>query len=64
LHDKLRFTITVVSLTFAIVMVMYNMGMFYGVTGDSVTLVDRAHAGAQADVWVAKAGVGESIWIA
>ncbi len=54
LHDKMRFSITVVSLMFAIVMVIYDMGMFFGVTGDSVTMVDRA----QANWWIAKEGEG------
>ncbi len=50
LHDKLRLVITVISLGFAIVMMIYDIGMFYGVTQDSVTLVDRA----QAQLWVSK----------
>lgn len=49
-HDKLRFTITVASLGFAIVMTVYDLAMFYGVTSDSVALVD--HAGA--DLWGAE----------
>jgi putative ABC transport system permease protein len=50
LHDKLRFVITVVSLGFAILMIVSDVGMFYGVTEDSVTLIDRA----QAQLWVSK----------
>ena len=50
LHDKLRFLITLVSLGFAMVMTVYDVGMFYGVTEDSVTLIDRA----QAQLWVSK----------
>lgn len=50
LHDKLRFVITVVSLGFAIVMTVYDMGMFFGVTGDSVNLIERAHA----ELWVSE----------
>lgn len=52
LHDKLRFGITVVSLGFAIVMMVYDVGMFFGVTGDSVNLIDRAHA----ELWVSEEG--------
>jgi putative ABC transport system permease protein len=50
LHDKLRLAITVVSLGFTIVMMVYDMGMFFGVTGDSVNMIDRAHA----DLWVSE----------
>ena len=52
LHDKLRFAITVVSLGFAIVMIVYDTAMFFGVTGDSVSLIDRS----QAQLWVFKKG--------
>ena len=48
LHDKMRFLITVFSLGFAILMAVYDIGMFFGVTGDSVALVDRAGA----ELWV------------
>jgi putative ABC transport system permease protein len=49
-HDKLRFFITVVSLGFAIVMTIYDLAMFFGVTSDSVALIDRA----QAELWISK----------
>jgi len=44
LHDKARFLITVVSLGFAIVMIVYDMMMFFGVTEENLNLVDRAGA--------------------
>jgi putative ABC transport system permease protein len=50
LHDKLRLAITVVSLGFTVVMMVYDMGMFFGVTGDSVNMIDRAHA----NLWVSE----------
>ena len=50
LHDKLRFVITVVSLGAAIIMTVYDAGMFFGVTGDSVNMIDRAHA----ELWVSE----------
>jgi putative ABC transport system permease protein len=50
LHDKLRFLITVASLGFTIVMMVYNMGVFFGVVGDDGALIDRAHA----DLWVSE----------
>jgi putative ABC transport system permease protein len=52
LHDKLRFVITVASLGVAIVMTIYDVGMFFGVTGDSVNLIDRAHA----ELWLFEDG--------
>ena len=55
LHDKVRFIITVVSLGFAIVMIVYDMGMFFSVTGESVSLIDCA----QANLWVFEKGSGQ-----
>ena len=52
LHDKVRFAITVASLGFAMVMIVYDMGMFFGVTGESVNLIDRAGA----DLWLLETG--------
>ena len=54
LHDRLRFIITVVSLGVAIVMILYDLGMFISVTSDSVNVVNHASA----DVWVAQKGEG------
>jgi len=51
-HDKLRLFITVASLAFAIVMIVYNMGMFFGTVGESVSLIDHAAA----DLWVIEEG--------
>jgi putative ABC transport system permease protein len=51
-HDKTRLAFTVVSLGFAMVMIIYDLGMFFGVTGESVNLVDRAGA----DLWLLEAG--------
>lgn len=48
LRDRLRFAVTVVSLGFAIVMIVYDLGMFFGTINESVNLIDRA----QADLWV------------
>ncbi len=35
LHDKLRFLITAVSLAFAIVLIVWGGGMFFGVIGET-----------------------------
>jgi putative ABC transport system permease protein len=51
-HDKVRFAITVVSLGFAMVMIIYDTGMFFGVTGDSVSIAEHTHA----EIWVAESG--------
>ncbi len=53
-HDKLRFLITVVGLSFTIVMIVYDVGMFFGVTEDSVVLVDRAGT----ELWLSQKGAG------
>jgi putative ABC transport system permease protein len=52
LHDKVRLAITVASLGFAMVMIVYDLGMFFGVTGESVNLIDRAGA----DLWLLETG--------
>ncbi len=52
LHDKVRFAITVASLGFAMVMIVYDLGMFFGVTGESVNLIDQAGA----DLWLLETG--------
>jgi putative ABC transport system permease protein len=52
LHDKMRLAFTAASLGFAIVMIIYDLGMFFGVTGESVNLIDRAGA----DLWLLEAG--------
>jgi putative ABC transport system permease protein len=52
LHDKVRFAITVASLGFAMVMIVYDLGMFFGVTRESVNLIDRAGA----DLWLLETG--------
>lgn len=49
LHDRLRFAITVVSLGFAIVVVVYDLGMFFGTITDSVNVIDRSPA----QLWIA-----------
>ncbi len=51
-HDKVRLGITVVSLGFAIVMVIFNLGWFFGTLGESVSLIDHARA----DLWVLEQG--------
>lgn len=52
LHDKVRLAFTVVCLGFAMVMILYDLGMFFGVTGESVNLIDRAGA----DLWLLETG--------
>ena len=52
LHDKVRLGITIVSLAFAIVMIVYNLGMFFGTLSESVSLIDHARA----DLWVSEEG--------
>lgn len=52
LHDRLRFTITVISLGFAMVMILYDIGMFFSVTGDSISVVSHSPS----EVWVTQKG--------
>jgi putative ABC transport system permease protein len=51
-HDKTRLAFTVASLGFAMVMIIYDLGMFFGVTGESVNLIDQAGA----DLWLLEIG--------
>jgi hypothetical protein len=48
-HDKTRLAFTVASLAFAMVMIVYDLGMFFGVTGESVNLIDRGRPLAPGD---------------
>lgn len=55
LNDKVRFAITVVSLGFAIVMIVYDTGMFFGTVNESVNLIDQTPA----DLWLLEEDYGD-----
>jgi putative ABC transport system permease protein len=48
LHDRLRFTITVAGVAFAVTLVLLQVGLFMGLLDKATTTIDHASA----DVWV------------
>jgi putative ABC transport system permease protein len=53
LHDKTRFTVTLGGITFAIVLVLIQLGLFIGFTITTSSIID--HSGA--DLWICAKGV-------
>jgi putative ABC transport system permease protein len=52
LHDRLRFIATLVGITFSVVLVMIQMGLFLGFGRMVATMIDHANA----DLWVLPKG--------
>ena len=47
-HDKVRLTVTVTGIVFAVVLIVVELGLFVGFTGNTSALVDNSGA----DLWV------------
>ncbi len=52
-HDKVRLTVTLTGIVFAVVLIIVQLGLFFGFTSTTATLID--HAGA--DLWIGSAGI-------
>jgi putative ABC transport system permease protein len=52
-HDKVRLSVTLTGIVFAIILIVVQMGLFIGFTGTTSGVID--HSGA--DIWVASKGV-------
>jgi putative ABC transport system permease protein len=52
-HDKVRLTVTLTGIVFAVVLIIVQLGLFLGFTSTTSALIE--HAGA--DLWIASAGV-------
>jgi putative ABC transport system permease protein len=48
-HDKIRLAVTLTGITFAVVLVVVELGLFLGFSTTTSSLIDRA----QADLWIA-----------
>src|SRR5262249_1937307 len=52
-HDKVRFTVTLTGIVFAVVLIVVQMGLFIGFTTTTSSLIDRSGA----DLWITAARV-------
>jgi putative ABC transport system permease protein len=52
-HDKVRLTVTLTGIVFAVVLIIVQLGLFFGFTSTTATLID--HSGA--DIWIGSAGI-------
>lgn len=52
-HDRIRFAVTVVGVTFAIVLILIQIGLFIGFTITTSSIIDRSAA----DLWISAKGV-------
>ena len=52
-HDKIRLTVTLTGIVFAVVLIVVELGLFVGFTQTTSSLID--HSGA--DLWVTAFGV-------
>src|SRR5262249_3301685 len=52
-HDKVRFTVTLTGIVFAVVLIVVQMGLFIGFTTTTSSLIDRSGA----DLWIMAARV-------
>lgn len=52
-HDKVRLTVTLTGIVFAVVLIIVQLGLFFGFTATTATLID--HSGA--DIWIGSAGI-------
>ncbi len=52
-HDKVRLTVTLTGIVFAVVLIIVQMGLFFGFTSTTATLIDNG----KADLWIGSAGI-------
>ena len=48
MHDRIRLAITLVGITFSVALVLIQVGMFFGMTANSSTIIDHS----QGDLWI------------
>ncbi|MEQ1911994.1 MAG: ABC transporter permease, partial [Vicinamibacterales bacterium] len=53
-HDKVRLSVTLTGIVFAVVLIVVELGLFVGFTTTTSGLIDES----QADLWIASARVG------
>lgn len=52
-HDKVRLTVTLTGIVFAVVLIIVQLGLFFGFTSTTASLIERS----QADIWIGSAGI-------
>src|ERR1700677_1369979 len=52
-HDKMRLAVTVIGVQFAVVLIVVELGLFFGFTETTATVIDHS----KADLWVASTNV-------
>jgi len=52
-HDKVRLTVTLTGIVFAVVLIIVQMGLFFGFTSTTATLIDNG----KADLWIGSKGI-------
>ena len=52
-HDKVRLTVTLTGIVFAVVLIVVELGLFVGFTVTTSSLIDHSNA----DLWVASKNV-------
>ena len=52
-HDKVRLTVTLTGIVFAVVLIIVQMGLFFGFTSTTASLIDNSGA----DLWIGSAGI-------
>jgi len=48
MHDRIRLAITLVGITFSVALVLIQVGMFFGMTANSSTIIDHS----EGDLWI------------
>lgn len=52
-HDKVRLTVTLTGIVFAVVLIIVQLGLFFGFTSTTATLIDNG----KADLWIGSKGI-------
>ena len=52
LHDKLRFGVAIAGVSVSVMLVLVQVGLYFGFMDTASSIIDASHA----DIWVGKAG--------
>jgi putative ABC transport system permease protein len=52
-HDRVRLTVTLTGIVFAVVLIIVQLGLFFGFTSTTASLIDNSGA----DLWIGSAGI-------
>src|SRR5262245_31684350 len=48
IHDRIRLVITLTGITFSVALILIQVGMFFGMTANSSTVIENS----QGDIWI------------